>query len=625
MIGSRLATLGFAVGCVALASACGSDEAEPGATGGTGGTSGTGGTGGSAGLAGGGGTGGPFQCLGAPPEHASLCAGDDEGLTADTTRTAVEVCTAGQACEYECSAGYRYEEGACVEDETAGPICEAASPGRCFYIAVDGNDQNDGSIDAPFASTNPILDTLGPGDFVYFRGGTYGEAAKGQIVDYADWLPDFYSVAYIRQSGEEGNPITFKAYPKELPVLDLYEINPECDPDGLEDCARDAFHVRGADYIRIEGFEVIHGSIVVSNNSRYTWIENNHIHDLLTDRDNNGLIMLYFTQYAYVRNNHLHDTYSRSIPDGHDGWILNEAQDHYDAQHNGCITTLSGDVYVGYGNETSGAFEFSNNDIHDCPVHLFIKNAQGEVVDDNGVNIWVKDNYFHGAGRLGQHVKASNMLFENNLFKDIGGISQMGTEERYEDDGTLSMLNEIYARNITFQNNVFTSTSFVANIWGQGFLLENGVYSQELEDKLKFHNNVVVIEGEAATPGPMGWNDGGYVFSNSYGGMIDTDSNVSKTLSRLDSQNNCIINDAGENMAYLKHWFNGSETITGYAHGEAQTLFGINGQGDVFPSNVDPTAHFANPSQNDYAIRSDSPCAAIGNVGLTDPSLFAGQ
>jgi pectate lyase-like protein len=564
----------------------------------------------------------PIACEGTVPDHASLCPGDDVGLTAPTTNVAVESCTTALLCEHQCNSGYYLENNECVFDQDATPICEATGAAQCYYIAPDGDDLNDGTLTAPFASTNPIIDTIAPGDFIYFRGGTYGEAAKGQIVNYADWLPDYYAVAYIRQSGEEGSPITFKAYPGELPVLDLYLVNPECDPQSLDDCARDAFHVRGADYIRISGFEIVHGSIVVGGNSRYTWIEDNHIHDLLTDRDNNGLIMLYFTQFAYIRNNHLHDTYSRSIPDGSDGWMLNETKDHHDAQHNGCITTLSGDIYVGYDHETSGPFEFTGNNIHDCPVHLFIKNPQGQMVNGDGVNIWVKDNFFHGAGRLGQHVNAANMLFENNLFKDIPGISQMGTDEYYDEDNNLSMINEISTRNMEFRNNVFSLTPSIVNMWGQGFLLANGVFSQEPEDKFKFYNNVVVIESTAATPGEMGWNQAGYIFSNSYGGQIDTDPTVSKTLSRIDSQNNCFINSEGDNIAFLKHWFNGSETITGYSHSDAQTLYGINGAGDLFPSDTNPATHFTDPGNNDYSILPGSPCSGITNIGLSDPTLF---
>ncbi|MFA6271922.1 MAG: MopE-related protein [Patescibacteria group bacterium] len=505
------------------------------------------------------------------------------------------------------------------------PICEATGDADCFYIATNGSDSNDGSITSPFASTNPIINTINPGDYIYFRGGSYGTPAKGQIVDYATWFPDFYSIAYIRRSGIEGSPITFKAYPGETPIFDMYNINPEFDQNQASDPITDpvgspdiAFSLYHADHIVISGLEMYHGGVLVFG-SDYSWIENNHIHDLLSDRDNNGLIILYFTEHAYVRNNNLHDTYQRSISDGEGGWIVNNIESHTDAQHNGCITTLSGDTYEGYGVQSSGPFEFTGNEIHDCPVHLFIKNPQGQLVNENGVNLLIKDNYFYGAGELAEWFEAANVVFENNLFKGIEGILDMGTSEY---TGDLEMVNEIAARNVTFRNNVFTSVSRIVQMHGQGFRLANGIYSTALEDKFKFYNNVAIIDG-ASPAGTLGWSQGGFAFGNSYSGMTDPQHAPSKTLSRIDSANNCYINQQGTNLAFLKHWYNSYETITGYSHSTAQSIYGINGSGDLFPSDTALTTHFTNPDTNDFSIKSGSPCSGISSVGLTEPELFA--
>jgi hypothetical protein len=570
-----------------------------------------------------GGANGSASCLGRFPEHASLCPGDDRGLTASVDMQAVSSCTSDRKCEYQCDAGYVHQAGSCVLDPNATSICEATGGAHCYYLAPNGSDANDGSIGAPFASTNPIIETMGPGDFIYFRGGEYGVAAKGQIPDESSWLPPYHSVAYVRRSGASGNPITFKAYPGELPVLDLYSINPEYDPASLDDGQNDAFHVWTAEQIVISGFEIRHGSITV-NSSDHIWIENNHIHDLLTDRDNNGLVMLMSTQYAYVRNNHLHDTYSREIPDGSGGWVLNTTKDNYDAQHNGCITTMSGDIYVGYGHETSGPFELTGNDLHDCPVHLFIKNQQGEMVNEDGVNLLVKDNRFHGSGELAIWFEAANVLFENDLFEEVNGISGMGTEEFVDGYGAPTIMNEISARHVVFRHNVFSRTDKVVTMLGQGFLLANGIYSTAPEDKLVFHDNVVVVDDTAAsTPGEMGWNQDGFVFSNSYAGQLDpVGASRSKTLSRIDSQNNCFINRHGTNLAFLKHWVNGSDSITGYDHASSATLFDIGGQGDLFPSDTSPASHFTDPANGDYSILASSPCAQIPGVGLLNPALF---
>lgn len=120
----------------------------------------------------------------------------------------------------------------------------------------------------------------------------------------------------------------------------------------------------------------------------------------------------------------------------------------------------------------------------------------------------------------------------------------------------------------------------------------------------------------------MGWNQTGYIFGNSYIGMIDSRSAPSKTLSRIYSTNNCYINQQGTNLAFFKHWLNSSDSITGYSHDTAQSTYGIDGTGDLFPSNTSLTTNFTNPSNNDFSVKSGSVCAGITNIGLTDPGIF---
>jgi hypothetical protein len=524
---------------------------------------------------------------------------------------------------------------------SADSVCEAVDGAACYYIDPDGSDSNQGTFESPFASTNPIIDIINPGDYIYFRGGAYGPASQGQNAP-TNYPPNFPSMAYLSEvSGTPGHPITFKAYPGELPIIDMYVINPDFDPFSYGDegpihspvhSPDNAFHLYHSNYIVIKGFEIIHGSILVygSNN---TWIEDNHIHDIYSDRDNNGLITLYFTKTAYVDNNNLHDAYSRTISNERDengtviSWKYNDVESHEDGQHNGCITTLSGDTYSGgYDSESSGPFELTNNRIHDCPVHLFIKNPQGQYVNEQGVNLLVQNNYFYGTGRLAEHFNAANVLFENNLFKDINGISDLGNQEypncQPPHGCSEEILNEISARNVMFQNNVFSNVTSLVKIQGQGYLLANGVYSTEMEDKFKFYNNIVIID-DASTPGTMGWNDAGYLFGNTYGGMMDPTSELpSKILSRIDSTNNCYINKQGENIAFLKHWVNSSQFITGISVSDARNLYNINGEGDLFPDTTLSSIHFNDLSNNDYSIKPGSPCAIISGVGLSDPTLF---
>ncbi len=94
-----------------------------------------------------------------------------------------------------------------------------------FVDAVKGEDAADGSLKAPWKSINASLAKLKPGDTLLLRGGTY------------------YETVTIRLKGTAAAPITLRAYPDELVVIDagLREFfeNPanawEPVPDGAAD------------------------------------------------------------------------------------------------------------------------------------------------------------------------------------------------------------------------------------------------------------------------------------------------------------------------------------------------------------------------------------------------------
>jgi hypothetical protein len=65
-----------------------------------------------------------------------------------------------------------------------------AASGKTYYVATDGNDTNNGSIDAPWATVQHAADAVAAGDTVLVRGGVYnayagfkksGSAASGFI------------------------------------------------------------------------------------------------------------------------------------------------------------------------------------------------------------------------------------------------------------------------------------------------------------------------------------------------------------------------------------------------------------------------------------------------------------
>lgn len=76
-----------------------------------------------------------------------------------------------------------------------------------YFVATNGNDSNPGSESQPFQTIRHAVDAAtSPGDTVYLRGGTYGGGWDNQLNP--------------THSGTSGSPITFAAYPGEVPILD---------------------------------------------------------------------------------------------------------------------------------------------------------------------------------------------------------------------------------------------------------------------------------------------------------------------------------------------------------------------------------------------------------------------
>jgi hypothetical protein len=303
-------------------------------------------------------------------------------VSASTERQAVASCTQNGKCEYQCDAGYREQAGSCALDPNATDICEATDGARCYYVAPNGIDANDGSIGAPFASTNPVIDSLGPGDFVYFRGGEYGETAKADR-RREPLHPFYYAVAYVRRSGTPGRPITFGAIQR-APVLTSPSIGVR--PDLPDDAPEDAFHPWMAAH-RDPGFGsgTLHrGEDPTTPGSRTTTSTTCSTTGTTTAQDAMS------ARYAYVRNNDPHVL--PTIPTtpaavlNTTRWLRRPAQrmhHHHVRRH---LRRLR---------QRLGALRVTGNDIHDCPVHSSSRTS-GEMVNEDKVNLLVKDNRFHG-------------------------------------------------------------------------------------------------------------------------------------------------------------------------------------------------------------------------------------
>lgn len=81
-----------------------------------------------------------------------------------------------------------------------------------YYVSPTGNDNNAGTITAPFRNLQKLSGKLQPGDKAYVRGGTYTPTSS----------PALYIQSLVENiKGTQANPITIENYPGEKPVFDF--------------------------------------------------------------------------------------------------------------------------------------------------------------------------------------------------------------------------------------------------------------------------------------------------------------------------------------------------------------------------------------------------------------------
>jgi hypothetical protein len=160
----------------------------------------------------------------------------------------------------------------------AVPTPTPANDTTGLYVSPNGNDNNAGTISAPFKSITKAQSVASSGTTVYLRGGTYsGFAIAGSDSNY-----NF--VHNITKSG-----ITYAAYPGETPVFNF---------SGTTTAKRvAAFHIASGVSVTFIGFQVTGVPVGSNKQSECFRIEGNATFERMTCRDNqaNGF---YFTTNA---------------------------------------------------------------------------------------------------------------------------------------------------------------------------------------------------------------------------------------------------------------------------------------------------------------------------------------
>jgi hypothetical protein len=93
-----------------------------------------------------------------------------------------------------------------------------------WFIAPGGNDDNSGSIDAPFATLARAQRAAQPGDTVYIRGGVYHIGEDQISGSYSGGV--YAAVFSMDKSGETARRINYWGYRDERPVFDFSAVKP---------------------------------------------------------------------------------------------------------------------------------------------------------------------------------------------------------------------------------------------------------------------------------------------------------------------------------------------------------------------------------------------------------------
>ncbi len=115
----------------------------------------------------------------------------------------------------------------------AADIKVSESENGVYYVAVDGNDNNPGTLKLPWRTIQKAADNVSAGDVVYVRGGSYHEKVK------------------MKASGLADGYITFQNYEGEIPVINGEGLVP-----ARNDNENALIIMNNKSYIKIKGFHI---------------------------------------------------------------------------------------------------------------------------------------------------------------------------------------------------------------------------------------------------------------------------------------------------------------------------------------------------------------------------------
>ena len=330
----------------------------------------------------------------------------------------------------------------------AALLCAGGCLATEFFIATNGNDQNPGTLAAPWGTFVKVSDAVAPGDTVTVRGGTYKPVVN----------------TYFYKDGTAAAPVTFRAYPGEAVLLDGSAL-----PAGTE-----LIYV-SANYFVMQDFELA--------NSKQNGISIN------SGANHSG------AGFVTVRNCKIHGSFFSgiAITGGHD--VLIDA------------CTIFNNVAMNnvHGGSWTGALyaQDSNNDQF---THNVIYNNQGEGL------IFLRSDNCRAAGNSVHDNFSANVYLDNARFCviDSNFIYTLGDAAYLHDGTTASAIqhanesyNNVNAPNYSSDNRVSNNVAVVLNN-GYGFIFSNFFGKGGGLKNFVFANNTIYRKFSGIDPASLG-------------------------------------------------------------------------------------------------------------------------
>lgn len=387
---------------------------------------------------------------------------------------------------------------------------------RSMYVAIDGSDANNGSVNAPFATIDYALSKASAGDTVFVRAGTY----PNRVV--------------FSKSGLLGKHITLKAYPGERPLIDGSQTT----ATGMMALVSFA----NVKFLTLDGFDIAHFhtqlpgvdpmGIAITGNSHNIDIRNCHVFDIknfhLTNRSAHAIFVLGNGSEAMhdinVTGCTVHDTQTGTSENvtfagNVDGFTFTHNK-IYDTENIGVIVAggdnlnPTGDIRTNYAR--NGVV--SDNEVHEVSmtkstnywglnnygaIGIYVCGGAGTIIErntvyncDRGIGLVsesnqlatqtciVRNNFVYNCNRTGIYMGdylnyttggtkdcfvVNNTLFQNNKFP--GHFGEIEGEIRLTERCTNNVIrnNIIYARPTDVFIHKYTTT-------GSGNVIDNNLY-----------------------------------------------------------------------------------------------------------------------------------------------------